>query len=84
MLQTTTIATTQTNTSQPQGALTPAPVPPAGRPTPEDQVQACYVYGLCLPLRTYLLADKWLVVRKRLRTSLGSPLCILFRFLLTY
>ena len=22
----------------------------------------CYVYGLCLPLRTYLLADKWLIV----------------------
>ena len=41
MSQTTTIATTQTNTSQPQGAPTaPAPVPPAGRPTPEDQVQA--------------------------------------------
>ena len=22
----------------------------------------CYVYRLCLPLRTYLLADKWLIV----------------------
>ena len=22
----------------------------------------CYIYGLCLPLQTYLLADKWLIV----------------------
>ena len=43
----------------------------------------CYVYGLCLPLRTYLLTDKWVIVRKHLRTSLGTPLCILFRLLLT-
>ena len=41
MSQTTTIATTQTNTFQPQGApTTPAPVPPASGPTPEDRVQA--------------------------------------------
>ena len=44
----------------------------------------CYVYGLCLPLQTYLLTDKWVTVRKHLRTSLGTPLCILFRFFLTY
>ena len=25
-------------------------------------VTMCYVYRLCLPLRTYLLADKWLIV----------------------
>ena len=37
----------------------------------------CYVYRLCLPLQTYLLADKWLIVRKCLRTSLGTPLCML-------
>ena len=52
-----------------------------------DMVRAlrvCYIYGLCLPLRTYLLADKWLIVQKCLRTSLGTPLCILFCFLLTY
>ena len=46
--------------------------------------QQCYIYRLCLPLWTYLLADKWLIVRKHLRTSLGTPLCILFRLLLTY
>ena len=41
MSQTTTIATTQTNTSQSQGApATPALVPPARGPTPEDQVRA--------------------------------------------
>ena len=44
----------------------------------------CYVYGLCLPLWTYLWTDKWVTVWKRLRTSLGTPLCILFRLLLTY
>ena len=49
-----------------------------------DDMGACYVYGLCLPLRTYLLTDKWVTVQKHLRTSLGTPLCILFRFLLTY
>ena len=43
-----------------------------------------YVYRLCLPLQTYLLADKWLIVRKHLRISLGTPLCMIFRFLLTY
>ena len=50
-------------------------------PTP---LSTCYIYGLPLRLRTYLLADKWLIVRKHLRISLGTPLCILFRFLLTY
>ena len=44
----------------------------------------CYVYRLCLPLWTYLLTDKWVTVQKHLRTSLGTPLCILFRLLLTY
>ena len=48
------------------------------------EVTYCYIYGLCLPLWTYLLADKWLIVRKCLRTSLGTPLCMIFRFLLTY
>ena len=27
-----------------------------------DSVSFCYVYGLCLPLQTYLLADKWLIM----------------------
>ena len=44
----------------------------------------CYVYRLHLPLQTYLLTDKWVTVQKCLRTSLGTPLCILFHFLLTY
>jgi hypothetical protein len=47
-------------------------------------IHLCYVYGLCLPLWTYLLTDKWVTVQKHLRTSLGTPLCILFRFFLTY
>ena len=51
---------------------------------PPDLHLHCYVYGLCLPLQTYLLVDKWLIVRKCLRTSLGTPLCISFHFLLTY
>ena len=49
-----------------------------------SHVPQCYIYRLCLPLQTYLLTDKWLIVRKHLRTSLGTPLCILFRLLLTY
>ena len=44
----------------------------------------CYVYRLCLPLQTYLWTDKWVTVWKCFRTSLGTPLCILFHFLLTY
>ena len=62
--------------------------PPPGYPLPGGPpppwLPLCYVYGLCLPLQTYLWTDKWVTVWKRLRTSLGTPLCILFRFLLTY
>ena len=39
-----------------------------------------YVYLLW----TYLLIDKWVTVQKHLRTNMGTPLCILFRFFLTY
>ena len=39
-----------------------------------------YVYCLW----TYLLPNYWITVWKRLRTSLGTPLCILFCLFLTY
>jgi hypothetical protein len=50
----------------------------------DSKAATCYIYGLCLPLWTYLLTDKWVTVWKHLGTSLGTPLCILFRLFLTH